>query len=112
MAQFTLEGAAWEPPLPTSDPLATQVLTILQDGRVHHRHALADNVRANVRQVRAAVATLRQLGWPIGFGAGGGYRLSWEPHDLDALERKYRRQALSEMRTLRSIRRARQRRVA
>jgi hypothetical protein len=55
-----------------------QVLAILQDGRVHHRHALATEVGANVRQVRASVSRLRVLGWPIGFGANGGYRLTWE----------------------------------
>lgn len=85
-----------------------QALAILQDGRVHRRQSLASELGTNVRQARAAVARLRVLGWPICFGNHGGYRLSWATEDLDALEHKYRRQALSELRTLRLIRRARQ----
>lgn len=108
MQQITLDGAAWMPPQP-SDALALQVLAILHDGRTHRRQSIAAEVGSNVRQVRAAVSLLRQLGWPIGFGARGGYRLSWAVEDLDALEAKYRRQAMSELRTLRLIRRARQR---
>jgi predicted DNA-binding transcriptional regulator YafY len=111
VTQITLDGAAWVPPQPT-DPLALQVLIILQDGRTHGRHSLSAEVGANVREVRRAVSELRQLGWPIGFGVSGGYRLSWATEDLDVLEAKYRRQALSELRTLRRIRRARQNRVA
>jgi predicted DNA-binding transcriptional regulator YafY len=105
--QITLDGAAWEPPQP-SDPLALHVLRVLQDRRTHRRQAIAAETGANVRQIRAAVAILRQIGWPVAFGKEGGYRLSWAAEDLDALELKYRRQALSELRTLRLIRRARQ----
>jgi biotin operon repressor len=75
-----------------------QVLAILQDGRVHHRHSLAAEVGANVRQVRASVSRLRSLGWPVGFGASGGYRLAWERPTLEALLRNYRSQALAELR--------------
>jgi biotin operon repressor len=107
MTQITLDGAAWVPPQPL-DPLALHVLLVLQDGRTHRRQSIAAELGANVRQVRAAVSVLRHLGWPVCFGDAGGYRLSWAAEDLDALERKYRRQALSELRTLRLIRRARQ----
>ncbi len=59
--------------------------------------------------LRAVVAELRMPGWPICPGTDGrGYQLSWDPADLDALERKYRRQALAELRTLRRIKRMRQ----
>jgi biotin operon repressor len=97
MQQITLSGAAWQPPQPT-DALDVQVLAILQDGRVHRRQVLSVEVGANVRQVRASVSRLRVLGWPIGFGTNGGYRLSWERPALEALLRKYRSQALAELR--------------
>ncbi len=111
MQQINLEGRLWQPPQPT-DPLALHVLLVLQDGRTHGRQSIAAELGANVRQVRGAVSVLRHLGWPVCFGDSGGYRLSWASEDLDALERKYRRQALSELRTLRLIRRARQNMVA
>jgi biotin operon repressor len=111
VGQITLDGAAWVPPQP-SDPLALHVLLVLHDGRTHRRQSLAAELGANVRQIRGAVSILRHLGWPVCFGESGGYRLSWESDDLDALERKYRRQALSELQTLRRIRRARQNKVA
>src|ERR1700730_6178040 len=100
MQQPTFDGAAFGPPQPDqpTDLLDVQVLAILQDGRVHHRHGLAAEGGANVRQVRAAVSRLRSLGWPIGFGASGGYRLTWERPALEALFRKYRSQALAELR--------------
>src|SRR5919202_5780529 len=104
MTQMTLEGAAWVPPQP-SDPLDVQVFAILQDGRVHHRHALSAEVGANMRQVRASVSRLRVLGWPIGFGLNGGYRLSWERPALEALMRKYQSQALAELRVVNRLRR-------
>lgn len=108
MQQITLEGAAWEPPQPT-DPLDVDVLSILQDGHVHERDRLSVAVQANVRQVRASVSRLRLLGWPIGFGEGGGYRLSWEREDIESLMRKYRSQALAELRVLRRLSRLLQR---
>jgi hypothetical protein len=98
--------APWQPPQPT-DPLDIDVLAILRDGQVHDRHVLAVQVDCNVRQVRAAVSQLRQLGWPICLGPNGGYLLSWNVEDLDALERKYHSQALSQLRTLNRIRRMR-----
>jgi hypothetical protein len=108
MQQITPDGAAWVPPQP-SDPLDVQVLAILQDGRIHHRHSLSAEVGANVRQVRASVSRLRVLGWPIGFGPTGGYRLSWERPALEALLRKYRSQALAELRVVNRLKRVLQR---
>jgi biotin operon repressor len=112
--QTTFNGAAFGPPQPDqpTDALELQVLAILQDGRVHHRQALAAEVGANVRQVRAAVSRLRVLGWPIGFGATGGYQLTWERPALEALLRKYRSQALAELRVLSRLKRMLQRWVA
>lgn len=101
----------WQPPLPI-DILALGVLDLLGDGQTHDRFRLATQVGASVRQVRATVADLRQLGWPVTYGQNGGYRLSWDDADLDALERKYQRQALSQLRTLNRIRRARRTRAA
>lgn len=101
----------WQPPLPL-DPLALAVLGILEDGTVHDRYVLAEMLQSNVRNIRGAVSDLRQLGWPICFGDTGGYRLSWNTADLDQLERKYHSQALSELRTLNRIRRARRTRAA
>jgi hypothetical protein len=63
----------------------------------------------NVRQVRASVSRLRVLGWPIGFGPAGGYRLSWERSALEALLRKYRSQALAELRVVNRLKRLLQR---
>jgi biotin operon repressor len=109
MQQVTLEGRPWEPPQP-SDPLDVQVLAILQDGRVHDRHHLAAEVGTSVRQVRASVSRLRALGWPIGFGDnGGGYRLAWERPALEVLLRKYRSQALAELRIFNRLKRVLQR---
>ncbi|MGI9146033.1 MAG: hypothetical protein ACR2IK_05710 [Chloroflexota bacterium] len=112
MQQLTLpDGHPWEPPLPT-DSLALAVLEILQDGRVHDRHVLADQVDATVRQVRAAISELRRQGWPICFGGQGGYLLSWDAEDLEQLLRKYRSQALAELRVINRLKRAMQRRAA
>jgi hypothetical protein len=109
MQQVTLNRPAHVPPQP-SDALDVQVLAILQDGRVHQRHALAAEVGANVRQVRASISRLRALGWPICFGAdGSGYRLAWERPALEALLRKYRSQALAELRLVSRIKRMLQR---
>src|SRR5260370_27877604 len=114
MQQQTFDGAAFGPPQPTqpSDTLDVQVLAILQDRQVHHRHALAAEVGANVRQVRASVSRLRSLGWPIGFGSSGGYRLAWERPALEALLRKYRSQALAELRIHNRLKRVLQRQGA
>jgi hypothetical protein len=108
MQQLMIEGRLHVPPQPT-DALDVQVLAILQDGRVHRRQALAAEVGANVRQVRASVSRLRSLGWPIGFGDAGGYRLSWERSALEALLRKYRSQALAELRVHNRLKRVLQR---
>ena len=110
-AQLRLGAAMWQPPEP-SDELGLRVLRILQDGRTHDRVVLADRLDTNVRAIRAAVSELRQLGWPVGYGADHGYRLSWDDATLDALERKYHSQALSQLRTLNRIRRARRARAA
>jgi hypothetical protein len=105
------EGRPWEPPQPT-DPLDLAVLAILRDGRTHRREDVSRAVQANLRDVRGAVSALRILGWPICFGDEGGYRLSWDDDALDQLERKYHRQALSELRTLNRIRRMRRNHAA
>jgi hypothetical protein len=94
------------PPQPTNH-LDVQVLAILHDGHVYHRHSLSIEVGADVRPVCASVSRLRVLGWPICLGPNGGYQLSWRPEDLYALERKYHSQALSQLRTLNRIRRMR-----
>ena len=112
VTQFMLNGAAFEPPSP-SDPLDIHVLAILNDGRVHHRHALAAEVGANVRQVRASVSRVRALGWPIGFGSDGrGYRLTWERAALEALLAKLRKQALAELHVHNRLKRLLQRLAA
>jgi hypothetical protein len=80
--QITLDGAAWVPPRPTNQ-LDVQVLALLHDGHVHHRHSLSIEVGADVRPVCASVSRLRVLGWPICLGPNGGYQLSWRPEDLD-----------------------------
>jgi hypothetical protein len=51
----------------------------------------------------------RVLGWPIGFGPTGGHRLSWERSALEALLRKYRSQALAELRVVNRLKRELQR---
>lgn len=111
MNQLTLDGLPWEPPSPTDD-LAIAVLDRLQDGRVHDRHVLADQVDASVRQVRRAISELRRQGWPICFGDQGGYLLSWDPGHLAQLLSKYRSQALAELRVHNRLKRAMQRRAA
>ena len=97
---------SWRPSLPI-DSFDLAVLAVLEDGHTHDRVALAATLRSSVRQVRRAVSALRTLGWPIGYGENRGYRLSWTDSNLDALEHKYRSQALSQLRTLNRIRRAR-----
>jgi hypothetical protein len=62
-----------------------------------------------VRQVRASVSRLRVLGWPVGFGAVGGYRLTWERPALERLLAKYRSQALAELRVVNRLKRMLQR---
>lgn len=104
-------GPQWRPPLPI-DPTDRAVLAVLEDGRTHDRVDVANTLHTSVREVRRSVSALRQLGWPVGYGENRGYRLSWAPGDLDQLERKYRGQALSQLRTLNRIRRARRARGA
>jgi biotin operon repressor len=97
---------SWRPPLPiNTEDLA--VLHVLEDGQTHDRTVLASLLHTSVRQVRRSVSELRRLGWPIGYGEDRGYRLSWEPTNLDRLERKYHAQALSQLKTLSRIKRAR-----
>ena len=110
--QQTFDGAAFGPPQPDqpTDALDIQVLAVLRDQHVHNRHALAIEVGANVRQVRASVSRLRALGWPIGFGAeGSGYCLAWKRSAIEALLAKYRRQALAELRVHSKLKRMLQR---
>jgi len=61
----------------------------------HHQADVATLVGVNVRQVRGAISRLRAVGWPIGFGDHGGYRLAWDRSALEALLRNYRFQALA-----------------
>jgi biotin operon repressor len=97
---------SWRPPLPiNAEDLV--VLAVLEDGHTHDRTVLAGTLHTSVRQVRRSVSELRRLGWPVGFGEDRGYRLSWEPTNLDRLERKYHAQALSQLKTLSRIKRAR-----
>jgi biotin operon repressor len=97
---------SWRPPLPiNTEDLA--VLQVLEDGQTHNRVDVAATLHTSVRQVRRSVSELRRLGWPIGYGEDRGYRLSWEPTNLDRLERKYHAQALSQLKTLSRIKRAR-----
>jgi biotin operon repressor len=105
------EGLPWQPPEP-SDELGMRILAALNDGQVHDRHALAVTVGVSVRQVRAAVSELRALGWPICFGPRGGYQLSWKPDDIAALLRKYRSQALAELRVVNRLKRILERTAA
>lgn len=112
MQQLTLpDGQPWSPPLPTDD-LALAVLERLQDERVHDRHVLADQVHTSVRHVRSVISELRRQGWPICFGDQGGYLLSWDPAALEVLLRKYRSQALAELRVVNRLKRILQRRAA
>jgi hypothetical protein len=92
--QITLDGAAWVPPRPTNQ-LDVQVLALLHDGHVHHRHSLSIEVGADVRPVCVSVSRLRVLGWPICLGPNRGDQLLWRPEDLDALERKHHSQVLA-----------------
>jgi biotin operon repressor len=97
---------SWRPPLPI-DPNDLAVLAILEDGQTHDRADVAATLHTSIRQVRRSVSELRRLGWPVGYGDDRGYKLSWNPTHLDQLERKYHAQALSELKTLNRIRRAR-----
>jgi biotin operon repressor len=102
---------SWRPPRPI-DSFDLTVLAVLEDGRTHDRGELADTLHTSIRQVRRSVSELRTLGWPIGYGENRGYRLSWADTNLDALERKYHSQALSQLRTLNRIRHARRARAS
>jgi biotin operon repressor len=87
------------------------VLDVLRDGRRHTREQLVDATGLVDRAVRAAIEQLRRGGQPIVSASDrSGYALSWQPEELDALERDLSSRALAALRTRSAIRRARRQR--
>lgn len=98
--QLNLTGTPWEPPVPT-DPAAVDVLSVLRDGQVHTRSDLSRRTGLTDRAVRAAVARLRLTGHVVVAisAAPGGYSLSDDPLERQALLHELESRAKSLLRT-------------